>query len=204
MEFKKKADHPEKIVREMVAFANSGGGVLLIGVEDNGRISGLKSADEEQFVMEAAMWRYAKPQIPFQLLQIPVGSGRFVLKYQILNGTEKPYYWLENPVEQKYRVYVRSEDQSVRASYEVYRILRSTSDEAPVVIGNFELDLFEALRDDEEITINAFCKLVSLSRKKVSSRFISLVRQGVLEVKPRPVEDHYRLTDAYVEKKFSI
>ena len=36
LEFKKKADHPDKIVREMVAFANSGGGELLLGVDDHG------------------------------------------------------------------------------------------------------------------------------------------------------------------------
>ena len=47
LEFKLKASFPEKIVKEMVAFANSNGGQLLVGVDDDGRIAGLKFAEEE-------------------------------------------------------------------------------------------------------------------------------------------------------------
>ena len=62
LEFKKKADHPEKIVREMVAFANSEGGTLLIGVDDRGNISGLPFPDEDTYAMEAAISMYSKQQ----------------------------------------------------------------------------------------------------------------------------------------------
>ncbi|MCK5704374.1 MAG: ATP-binding protein, partial [Cyclobacteriaceae bacterium] len=55
LEFKLKASFPEKIVKEMVAFANSNGGQLLIGVDDDGRISGLKFAEEDKFVIEKAI-----------------------------------------------------------------------------------------------------------------------------------------------------
>jgi predicted HTH transcriptional regulator len=40
LEFKLKSNHPEKIVREVVAFANSQGGLLLIGVGDDKSIPG--------------------------------------------------------------------------------------------------------------------------------------------------------------------
>ena len=42
LEFKKKVDYPEKVVKEVIAFANSDGGNLLIGVDDDGNISGVK------------------------------------------------------------------------------------------------------------------------------------------------------------------
>ena len=45
LEFKRKASHPEKIVRELIAFANTEGGTLLIGVDDDGSIPGLKYPD---------------------------------------------------------------------------------------------------------------------------------------------------------------
>ena len=44
VEFKRKVAHPLKVAREAVAFANSGGGVLLIGVEDNRTLPGLKES----------------------------------------------------------------------------------------------------------------------------------------------------------------
>ncbi|MCP4344639.1 MAG: hypothetical protein GY795_03810 [Desulfobacterales bacterium] len=40
-EFKQIIDNPESIAGEIVAFANSNGGTLYIGVDDNGRITGL-------------------------------------------------------------------------------------------------------------------------------------------------------------------
>ena len=68
LEFKKKADHPEKIVRELVAFANTQGGFLLVGVEDNGNISGLKFPEDEQYVIEAALSKYVKPELDLIIL----------------------------------------------------------------------------------------------------------------------------------------
>ena len=40
VEFKKKAAHPEKIVKEIIALANTEGGYLLLGVDDDGTVSG--------------------------------------------------------------------------------------------------------------------------------------------------------------------
>lgn len=45
LEFKRKVSHPEKIVREMIAFANSEGGTILIGVDDDGLLAGVKYPD---------------------------------------------------------------------------------------------------------------------------------------------------------------
>ena len=51
VEFKKKANHPEKIIKEVVAFANAGGGNLFIGVDDHGTISGLKFPEDEEYIL---------------------------------------------------------------------------------------------------------------------------------------------------------
>ena len=40
---------------ELVAFANTGGGRLLIGVKDNGKIAGIRS-EEELYMIEAASY----------------------------------------------------------------------------------------------------------------------------------------------------
>lgn len=51
LEFKLKATYPEKIVRELIAFANTEGGTLLIGVDDDGSIPGVKYPEEEAHVV---------------------------------------------------------------------------------------------------------------------------------------------------------
>jgi predicted HTH transcriptional regulator len=49
LEFKMKVKFPEKIIKELVAFANSDGGHLFVGVADDGQIDGSKFVDEDQF-----------------------------------------------------------------------------------------------------------------------------------------------------------
>ncbi len=46
-EFKLKIDHPESIAGELVAFANSDGGILYVGIDDDGTIVGIQQPDQE-------------------------------------------------------------------------------------------------------------------------------------------------------------
>jgi hypothetical protein len=66
LEFKLKSNHPEKIVREVVAFANSGGGKLFVGVGDDKTIKGLKDADEDEYTLTRAIDKYIFPKISFR------------------------------------------------------------------------------------------------------------------------------------------
>ena len=52
-DFKTRIDDSRKIARTLVAFANADGGRLLIGVKDNGTVSGVR-VDEELHMVEAA------------------------------------------------------------------------------------------------------------------------------------------------------
>src|SRR6202000_617684 len=63
LDFKKTITSCEKIARTMVAFANNKGGRLLIGVADDGAIKGVKSDDEERYMIEKAAHIFAKPAL---------------------------------------------------------------------------------------------------------------------------------------------
>src|SRR5688572_24661586 len=63
LEFKRKASFPDKIVREMIAFANSVGGVLLVGIGDDKSIPGLKHPEDESHVIREAL-KKCKPRLP--------------------------------------------------------------------------------------------------------------------------------------------
>jgi predicted HTH transcriptional regulator len=60
LDFKFEISDARKIARSISAFANSNGGVLLIGVKDNGKIAGAQS-EEEIYMAEAAAQMYCKP-----------------------------------------------------------------------------------------------------------------------------------------------
>ena len=65
VEFKRDGSRPDKVAREMSALLNLEGGVILLGVEDDGRISGLiKSREAEEWVMNIARNNLQPPTIP--------------------------------------------------------------------------------------------------------------------------------------------
>lgn len=199
LEFKKKADHPDKIVKEMVAFSNSGGGILLLGVDDRGGLTGLRDTEEERYVMEAALHRYARPALRVIVETIPVENHRSVLAFRVADGPEKPYYWLSDPEKEAFRVYVRHRDQSLKASAEMYRILRrgAGGDPTGLRFSETEKRLFQALGEREWLGLREFGELSGLSRRKASAMVIDWVRGGILKIEPGEKEDRFRLTAAY-------
>jgi predicted HTH transcriptional regulator len=78
LDFKFEISDARRIARTLVAFANTDGGRLLIGVKDNGAIAGMRS-DEEFYMVEAAAKMYCKPQVEFDLKEWTV-NGKKVLE----------------------------------------------------------------------------------------------------------------------------
>ena len=64
LDFKFEVSDAAKIARSLVAFANTEGGKLLIGVKDNGNISGVRS-EEEFYMLQNAAERFCKPEVSF-------------------------------------------------------------------------------------------------------------------------------------------
>src|SRR3954467_11598225 len=63
LDFKKTITSCEKIARTMVSFANNKGGKLLIGVLDDGTIKGVKSEDEERYMITRAAHMFIRPAL---------------------------------------------------------------------------------------------------------------------------------------------
>jgi ATP-dependent DNA helicase RecG len=91
-QFKSEPSIDEKMAREIVAFANSGGGRIFVGVEKNGTIKGLSGADAEKVGEEMAKvaWQRVKP--PFSILSksVPTSEG-IVVVIEVADGPSKPY-----------------------------------------------------------------------------------------------------------------
>ena len=61
-DFKYKVADALKLAKSVSAFANTDGGRLLIGVRDDGHLSGVRS-EEEIFMMQAAATNYCRPAV---------------------------------------------------------------------------------------------------------------------------------------------
>ncbi len=192
-EFKRKAAFPDKIMKEVVAFANAEGGLLLVGVDDNRTIPGVRSAAEEAYVLEAAIQRYCTPAIDYQMEIVPVGADRQVLALHIRPGAERPYRVQLSPDQAPGRAYVRVADRSVQASREVRQILRQQTTDKPFRFeyGEKERVLMRYLQDHPGITLEAFRQVAQISVRQASRTLVLLVLAGLLRVVPGEKEDLY-------------
>ena len=131
LDFKKTITSCEKIARTMVSFANNRGGRLLIGVADDGTIKGVKSEDEERYMITKAAHLYARPALEPVFEEVYV-DDKMVLIVDTPASTLKPHYALAE--DGKWWVYVRVKDKSVLASKIVVDVLKRSSSNEGVLI----------------------------------------------------------------------
>lgn len=193
VEFKRKINHPEKVVREVVAFANSEGGHLLVGVDDNRTIYGLKYADEEDFLLQKAIRELCRPAIRYESEIIPLNEKRAVLHYFILPGQKKPYFALEKKKARYGKAFVRVRDRSIQASPEIRKILKFSNHPSDIHFqyGSKEKLLFNYLNDHEKVTVNEFREISGLDYHSASAMLVKMVLANTLRIVPREKEDWY-------------
>ena len=101
-EFKRDDVRPEQLAKEVVALANFQGGRILIGVEDDGNITGITRDDFERWVMDTVFGRKVHPMVLPFYEEIQVDEGRRVAVISITQGTTKPYVVRHNNREDIY------------------------------------------------------------------------------------------------------
>ena len=101
VEFKRDDLRPESLAREVVALANLRGGMVLLGVEDDGTISGVQRDDLETWVMNALFAHVHPMLLPFYEI-VALDDGKRVAVVSITMGTSKPYVLRHNNREDIY------------------------------------------------------------------------------------------------------
>lgn len=193
LEFKTKVKHPEKIVREMVAFANSRGGYLFLGVSDDGQLQGLTYPEDDYYDMERAIEKYVFPAFSYAVKDIPLDNGKSILLYKISPSIDKPHF-VQLSEDQPAICYVRVEDKSVQASKELRTILRREQEEGiQFTYGEAEKILVKYLQENGKINLKKFQELVGIPEWLASRKLILLVLTNVLKIIPSETEDTYIL-----------
>lgn len=97
-----------KIARTLVAFANTKGGTILIGVKDNKTIVGV-DAEEELFVMEQAAEKYTSPPVAFSYT-VYENHNKTILVIEVPESQKKPHFAIDE-IGQPH-VYMRVKDKN--------------------------------------------------------------------------------------------
>jgi ATP-dependent DNA helicase RecG len=115
VEFKRDDVRPEQLAKEIVALANFQGGMVLLGVEDDGTITGVQRQNLEEWVMDTVFGRYVHPMILPFFETVQVDDQRRVAVVSLTQGTAKPYVVRHRDREE---IYVRAGSISRKASRE--------------------------------------------------------------------------------------
>ena len=151
-QFKVDVRNGESFAAEMVAFANSEGGVLFIGVADDGSVPGLSAQDVariNQLISNAAS-QWVRSPLTVQTENLALENGRIVIVLRVPKGADKPYFdkngviWLKTG----------SDKRRVQSEEELRRLFQMTdqfhADELPTKAGIDKLDMLrfrDFLRD---------------------------------------------------------
>ena len=141
-QFKAEITNAESLAAEMVAFANSEGGIILIGVADDGSMPGLSLKDVakiNQLISNAASHLVRSP-LAVRTENVALDSGRLVILLTVPKGIDKPYFdkngviWLKAGADKR----------RVNSKEELRRLLQMTdqfhADELPTRAGIDKLD----------------------------------------------------------------
>jgi predicted HTH transcriptional regulator len=198
VEFKRRISSAEKIARTIISFANTKGGTILFGVDDDGSIVGVESEKSEMELIEMAGRDFCDPPIQCAIDIVPF-DGRDVIVCHVAESASKPHYYLGDQDRlngDNTRVYIRVNDNTMMASREVVRILENENPAAPplkVAIGENEKRLFTFLEEHKRVTVREFGRLVNISDRRASRILVRLVRAGVIRIHTHERDEYYTL-----------
>ena len=115
VDFKRDDCRSEQLAKEIVAMVNHNGGQILLGVEDDGEISGIHRDDLEEWVMDVVVSRKVHPQILPSYQEVLIDEGKRVAILSFTQGSAKPYVLRHNSREE---IFVRVGSTSRLASRE--------------------------------------------------------------------------------------
>jgi len=193
LDFKKTITSNEKIAKSLVAFANNRGGQLLIGVADDGTIKGVKSEDEERYMITKSAHQFCKPAIEPDFEEVYV-DDKLVLVVKIAPSDTKPHYALDE--NKKWWVYYRVKDKSILASKIIVDVIKRGNSEQGQLIAYSQLEqkLFEYLGQEGRITLKQFSKITRASYKKAQKVLVNLIISGVIQPHTSEKEEFFTST----------
>jgi len=178
LDFKFEIADAHKIARTLVAFANTDGGRLLVGVKDNGALAGVRS-EEEFYMVEAAAKMYCKPVVEFCVKEWNLNK-KTILEIIIPKSTLRPHY--ARQADGDWKAYHRVKDQNFIVNRILMRVWKLENAPRGVYLKftDPEKFLLEYLETNPSITLSKFIRLAGISRNKAESILVRFMLLKIL------------------------
>lgn len=122
LDFKQNLSSQSKIAKTIVAFANTAGGTIVVGVSDNGKLIGV-DIEEEKYMVEESVKNYCTPPVAltYDIYEIDywedekLPEEKYLLFLQIPKSKSAPHFVQDKKGQLTY--YIRSNDQCIPQLY---------------------------------------------------------------------------------------
>ncbi|MBR5749345.1 MAG: putative DNA binding domain-containing protein [Prevotella sp.] len=176
-DFKYRVTDARKLAKSVSAFANTDGGRLLIGVRDDGHLSGVRS-EEEIYMMHQAAYKYCKPE-PSIKFETCHADGRTIVISTIPPSEKRPIFARDE--EGKLRAYIRIADENIVASPVILALWHEAQKpRGTVMTYNDTVRLLLDVMTGQQ-TQNQIVRRSRLPRPKVISMLARLIRFGTAQ-----------------------
>lgn len=199
IEFKRLIHSAPKIARSITAFANTSGGVILIGVDDDRRIVGIQSEKEALQVIDEAMRFHIEPK-PRIEVHFEEFKRRMVLLVDIPESPERPHFHIEPLIRRdtgkrgiERRVFIRDGSHNKAASDDRIELMLSSREPLKVSFTGRERRLLDWLNEHDRITAEEFSDSAGIPMKEARRILVSLVRSGALRLDTANCDNGYKL-----------
>lgn len=177
-DFKFQITDAAKIARSLSAFANTGGGRLLVGVKDNGNIAGVRS-DEEYHMVEAAAQMHCKPIIPFDH-KIWNVDGKAVMEVVV----KKSHGQLVKAPDKngQFKAFLRKDDENILANgvFVLAHTMQFQMAGITLEYSSAEKELMKFLHNEKSITFSRFRKATGMDYGQTRETFAKLLAWNVI------------------------
>jgi len=196
IEFKRRFSSYEKVAKEIIAFANTRGGYLLFGVDDDKSIYGVESEKADIELINDAALKYCEPPILIKISSLEIEHKEIVV-VEVQESKIKPHRVQDYKKDIELntaQVYVRVNDKSILASKEMIKLIQTKTTEKSLVnyiIGNQEKAVFAYVDKNEIITVKELSKLANISERRASRTLIKLVRANLLLIHQKDNGESY-------------
>ena len=187
-DFKYRVSDAQKLAKSVSAFANTDGGRLLIGVRDDGHMSGVRD-EEEIYMMHQAAYRYCRPEasIKFDTFHVSPSDThdgsrglRTIVVATVSPSEKRPICAVSD--DGKQRAYIRIADENIVASPVHLAIWRESQNPQGSMMTYTDAvrKLIDALHD-QRLTLNQLVRRSTLPRQKVITLLARLIRFHVAQ-----------------------
>lgn len=195
------ADAP-KIARTLVAFANTDGGRLLIGVRDDGTIAGVRS-EEEYFMAGKAAKHFCRPPVQISVKEWTLNK-KTILEVIVLKSMNRPHYAKDH--NGQWIAYTRINDQNFVANRILLNVWKKM-DRSQGVFLTFtdpERFLLQSLEKTPTITLEEFARSAGISDNKTEQILVRFILLRMIRMHFSENHTYFTLSDQVENRSESL